>query len=122
LFLGAITIFLAGSALCGQSRNMAELIGFRAVQGIGGGGAGAPVAAVQQPGVTPTVSGVYLLPMVLGMLLTSIGSGQLITRTGRYKVYPNSVDYADLRRGPRPARRRGGPLPDGLRADGRKVS
>jgi EmrB/QacA subfamily drug resistance transporter len=39
-------------------------------------------------GVTPTLSGVYLLPMVLGLLLTSVGSGQLIARTGRYKVYP----------------------------------
>ncbi|HEX9039503.1 MAG TPA: MFS transporter [Trebonia sp.] len=39
-------------------------------------------------GVSPTISGVYLLPMVLGMLLTSIGSGQIIARTGRYKVFP----------------------------------
>ena len=39
-------------------------------------------------GVSPTISGLYLLPMVLGMLLTSIGSGQLIARTGRYKVFP----------------------------------
>jgi EmrB/QacA subfamily drug resistance transporter len=39
-------------------------------------------------GVSPTISGVYLLPMVLGMLATSIASGQLIARTGRYKVYP----------------------------------
>ncbi|MBO0804043.1 MAG: MFS transporter [Nocardiopsaceae bacterium] len=39
-------------------------------------------------GVSPTMSGVYLLPMVLGMLITSVGSGQLIARTGRYKVYP----------------------------------
>jgi len=39
-------------------------------------------------GVSPTISGVYLLPMVLGLLLTSVGSGQLIARTGRYKVYP----------------------------------
>src|SRR6202041_3865199 len=31
---------------------------------------------------------VYLLPMVLGLLITSVGSGQLIARTGRYKVYP----------------------------------
>src|ERR1700729_984402 len=38
LFLGAIVIFLVGSALCGQSRNMGELIAFRAVQGVGGGG------------------------------------------------------------------------------------
>ncbi|MEV4003329.1 MFS transporter [Actinomadura sp. NPDC049753] len=39
-------------------------------------------------GVSPTLSGVYLLPMMLGMLLSSIGSGQMITRFGRYKVYP----------------------------------
>ena len=39
-------------------------------------------------GVTPTLSGVYLLPLVGGLLLTSVGSGQLIARTGRYKVYP----------------------------------
>ncbi len=34
----AIVIFLAGSALCGLSQNMFELIVFRAVQGLGGGG------------------------------------------------------------------------------------
>jgi EmrB/QacA subfamily drug resistance transporter len=38
--------------------------------------------------VSPTISGVYLLPMVLGMLVTSVGSGQLIARTGHYKVFP----------------------------------
>ncbi len=39
-------------------------------------------------GVSATLSGVYLLPMVGGLLVTSIGSGQFITRTGRYKVFP----------------------------------
>ena len=34
----AIAIFLAGSALCGISQNMTELIAFRGIQGIGGGG------------------------------------------------------------------------------------
>src|SRR5437764_2456056 len=34
----AIVIFLAGSALCGISQNMSELIVFRAIQGLGGGG------------------------------------------------------------------------------------
>ncbi|MGZ4390291.1 MAG: MFS transporter, partial [Gaiellaceae bacterium] len=34
----AIVIFLIGSMLCGISQNMPELIAFRAVQGIGGGG------------------------------------------------------------------------------------
>ncbi|MBO2447369.1 DHA2 family efflux MFS transporter permease subunit [Actinomadura barringtoniae] len=39
-------------------------------------------------GVSPTLSGVYLLPMMVGMLISSIGSGQLISATGRYKIYP----------------------------------
>src|SRR5215467_13516434 len=34
----AIVVFLIGSALCGLSQNMGELIGFRALQGIGAGG------------------------------------------------------------------------------------
>ncbi|NUR92021.1 MAG: MFS transporter, partial [Nonomuraea sp.] len=38
LFITAIVIFLIGSALCGLSRNMGELIGFRSIQGLGGGG------------------------------------------------------------------------------------
>ncbi|MFE9423565.1 MFS transporter [Kitasatospora sp. NPDC006697] len=39
-------------------------------------------------GVSPTMSGVHMLPMVLGMLVTSIGSGQIVARTGRYRVFP----------------------------------
>jgi EmrB/QacA subfamily drug resistance transporter len=39
-------------------------------------------------GVSPTISGVYLLPMVIGLLITSVGSGQLISRFGRYKIFP----------------------------------
>jgi len=38
LFIVAITIFLAGSALCGLAQNMVELVIFRAVQGVGAGG------------------------------------------------------------------------------------
>ncbi|GAB3438917.1 MFS transporter [Streptomonospora sediminis] len=37
---------------------------------------------------SPTASGLHLLPMVAGMLVTSIGSGQLVSRTGRYKLFP----------------------------------
>jgi MFS family permease len=37
-FQAAIAIFLVGSALAGLSHSMGELIAFRAVQGIGGGG------------------------------------------------------------------------------------
>ncbi|WP_407553383.1 MDR family MFS transporter [Streptomyces sp. Pv4-95] len=41
-------------------------------------------------GVSPTLSGVHMLPMVLGMLIASTGSGQIVSRTGRYKVFPIS--------------------------------
>ena len=39
-------------------------------------------------GVSPTASGLMMLPMMGGMLTSSILSGQLISRTGRYKRYP----------------------------------
>jgi EmrB/QacA subfamily drug resistance transporter len=39
-------------------------------------------------GATPTASGLELLPMIGGMLLTFITSGRLVSRTGRYKVFP----------------------------------
>ncbi|QHC21316.1 MFS transporter [Streptomyces sp. GS7] len=38
--------------------------------------------------VSPTMSGVHMLPMVLGMLISSTASGQIVSRTGRYKVFP----------------------------------
>src|SRR5258707_5404262 len=33
VFVAAVVIFLIGSALCGMSQNMAELVGFRALHG-----------------------------------------------------------------------------------------
>jgi EmrB/QacA subfamily drug resistance transporter len=39
-------------------------------------------------GISPTISGVYLLPLMAGLLVVSIGSGQLISRTGRYRFFP----------------------------------
>ncbi|MFF1381056.1 DHA2 family efflux MFS transporter permease subunit [Streptomyces sp. NPDC058308] len=39
-------------------------------------------------GVTPTMSGVHMLPMVAGMLLSTTASGQIVSRTGRWKVFP----------------------------------
>jgi EmrB/QacA subfamily drug resistance transporter len=39
-------------------------------------------------GVSPTFSGVQLLPLMAGLLVVSIGSGQIISRTGRYRFWP----------------------------------
>ncbi|MCW3020219.1 MAG: drug resistance transporter, EmrB/QacA subfamily, partial [Solirubrobacterales bacterium] len=39
-------------------------------------------------GASPTGSGLQLVPLMGGLLVTSIVSGQLITRTGRYKPFP----------------------------------
>ena len=39
-------------------------------------------------GVNPTISGLRLLPLMVGLLLTSISSGQLISRWGHYKIFP----------------------------------
>jgi EmrB/QacA subfamily drug resistance transporter len=39
-------------------------------------------------GVSPTSSGLRLLPLMAGLLITSVGSGQIISRSGRYKVFP----------------------------------
>ena len=39
-------------------------------------------------GVSPTLSGVQILPLMAGLLIVSIGSGQLISRTGKYRFFP----------------------------------
>jgi len=39
-------------------------------------------------GASPTSAGLQLLPLMMGMLMTSIVSGRLITRTGRYRIFP----------------------------------
>lgn len=39
-------------------------------------------------GASATNSGLLLLPLIAGLMATSITSGRIITRTGRYKVWP----------------------------------
>lgn len=39
-------------------------------------------------GVSATASGLRTLPMVLGLLITSLSSGVIVGRTGRYKIFP----------------------------------
>lgn len=39
-------------------------------------------------GAGPTASGLRLVPLMVGLVLTSVGSGQVISRVGRYKPFP----------------------------------
>jgi EmrB/QacA subfamily drug resistance transporter len=39
-------------------------------------------------GASPTASGLELLPLIAGMLLTFVVGGRIVTRTGRYKIFP----------------------------------
>jgi EmrB/QacA subfamily drug resistance transporter len=59
IFLSSIIIFLIGSALCGLSQNMEQLVFFRALQGLGGGGLMALVLAIIGDVVSPRQRGRY---------------------------------------------------------------
>ena len=39
-------------------------------------------------GVSATVSGLRTLPMVLGLIVASVGAGNVVSHTGRYRVFP----------------------------------
>ncbi|WP_405687733.1 MFS transporter [Streptomyces sp. NBC_01387] len=60
IFMFAIVVFVIGSALAGWSRTMNELVGFRAIQGIGGGGLMIGVQAIIGDIVPPRERGRFM--------------------------------------------------------------
>jgi EmrB/QacA subfamily drug resistance transporter len=84
-FQAAIVIFLCGSALSGLSHTMTELIAFRAIQGLGGGGLMVGAQAIVGDIVSPRERGryqglfgaVFGLASVVGPLLGGVFVEQL---------------------------------------------
>jgi len=79
-FMTSIVIFLIGSALSGMAQNMGELIGFRAVQGLGAGGLMVGVMAIIGDLIPPRERGKYQGMMAGIMALAMIG-GPLVGGT-----------------------------------------
>ncbi len=85
VYLGSVAVFLLGSLLCGCAWSMASLIGFRAIQGIGGGGliplANMIISDVSSPADRPRalgyVSGIWGISAIIGPLLGSFFTGTL---------------------------------------------
>src|SRR3954454_2714486 len=74
---GALVLFLAGSALCGAAQSMTELILFRAVQGLGGGGLMVSAMAAIGDVVSPRERGRYT-GLIGGVFGVSSIAGPLI--------------------------------------------
>jgi EmrB/QacA subfamily drug resistance transporter len=73
LFLAAIVIFLAGSALSGLAQSMTQLIEFRALQGLGAGGLMVGAIAILGELVSPRERGKYMGYIMAVMMVATIG-------------------------------------------------
>ncbi|MFI1112588.1 MDR family MFS transporter [Streptomyces physcomitrii] len=80
MFLTSIVVFLIGSALSGMAQDMGQLIGFRAVQGLGAGGLMVGVMAIIGDLIPPRERGKYQGLMAGVMALAMIG-GPLVGGT-----------------------------------------
>ena len=73
-----------------QNRNFSVTMALTFLTGLAMFGAMTFLPLYQQTvqGESPTISGLALTPMMIGVTITSIVAGQVTTRTGRYKIFP----------------------------------
>ncbi|MPY62094.1 MDR family MFS transporter [Streptomyces spongiae] len=79
-FLTSIVVFLIGSALSGMAQDMGQLIGFRAVQGLGAGGLMVGVMAIIGDLIPPRERGKYQ-GMMAGVMAFAMILGPLVGGT-----------------------------------------
>lgn len=68
--------------------NVASSVGFMVGLTMFGAIIFLPVFLQVVTGVSATSSGLLLLPLILGLLISSVGSGRAITAIGRYRIFP----------------------------------
>ena len=104
LFLGAATVVLIGGLLLAERRavepvlplrlfadrtfTVATIVGFVVGFGMFGVISFLPLFLQVVTGASATGSGLALVPLMGGLLVSSIGAGQVIGRTGRYRAFP----------------------------------
>ncbi|MFE9764935.1 MDR family MFS transporter [Streptomyces sp. NPDC005808] len=79
-FMTSIVIFLIGSALSGMAQDMEQLIGFRAIQGLGAGGLMVGVMAIIGDLIPPRERGKYQ-GMMAGVMALAMIAGPLVGGT-----------------------------------------
>ncbi|MDX2824653.1 MDR family MFS transporter [Streptomyces ipomoeae] len=77
IFMTSIVIFLIGSALSGMAQDMGQLIGFRAIQGLGAGGLMVGVMAIIGDLIPPRERGRYQ-GMMAGVMALAMIAGPLV--------------------------------------------